>query len=812
MTTINRQVAATLDNAYAYAATYDAASPTSSGTASLFFVLGKAVDCHRIGFRFTDIAIPKNRTIRAAKLQLRSLGNVSVADVNVSIRAEAADDAADFTTSDHVWTRTRGAQSVAWDPGAWTAGTWYDSPDITAVIQEVVNRDGWTSGNDLVVYIDATAISVSYRQCAAYDSGAANAAKLIVDYADVYNQTVTANTEVSADTTTRKAVVYNQTVTASVGADAGVSKIASKPKTVTAGAKVSVSVMTGKIPYVRRMALYSGSTLVGYLAAKDGVKGAEISTELNGVSTLKFQLPADSLKWALLADATLKIIVDDMEFVLLNPIEEARDGSLMGSVEMSESQALLARIHPTVGSVDYAITILSDEAGEGGYDAGSAGSALYRLLDGTDWSVGTVDVSGTHDLEKEKIHLLDAIFEVRKLWGGWLVFDSVNKTVSLRDNALWVVDNGFELRHEKNEKTLKKITDYAGLITRIIPFGEKDLNIGSVNGGVLYLEDYTYCADLREIIWQREDIADPTELKAAAQAYLDQYCRPRVQYQGNMIDLHTLSGYEQDTFSLGDIVTIQDEDLADAVKVRLIGHTYDVFQPWKCSIKLGDPMKAWNEDTANAIIGGQFTSDSLMPSTAINNIRKGLQTWQMGSTDSVDYNYGLELNVYLPSTTVSVLTALLRFKLLKFRAYSKAAASGGGETVSISAASSDSAGMEYYSKYSHTHVETGGTTKPTFPVIDVSSHKHGIPHSHTISSHSHGITYGIYESVLSATGVTVTINGTDRTAALGGSFTTDQSGLEIKDYLVAGQWNTIVLGSTQLGRIDASVFVQALIT
>jgi hypothetical protein len=223
-------------------------------------------------------------------------------------------------------------------------------------------------------------------------------------------------------------------------------------------------------------------------------------------------------------------------------------------------------------------------------------------------------------------------------------------------------------------------------------------------------------------------------------------------------------------------------------------------------------MKKWNEDTANAIVGGQFTSDNLMPSQAINNVRKGLQTWQVGSIDSVDADSGLILNVYLPATTVSVLTALLRFKLLKFRAYSKAAASGGGETVSISTDSSLSTAAEYLSGYPHDHTLSGSTILEKDVTIVMQAHVHAIPHSHTVSSHAHNITYGIYESVSSATGVTVTINGTNRTAALGGPFTTDQSGLEIKDYLVAGQYNEIILGSTQLGRIDSSVFLQALIT
>jgi hypothetical protein len=194
---------------------------------------------------------------------------------------------------------------------------------------------------------------------------------------------------------------------------------------------------------------------------------------------------------------------------------------------MSESWTLLGRKYLTIGTVAYAVAILSGEAGQGGYAAGSAGSALYRLLAGSAWTVGTVDVTGTHDLETEKITLLENINEVQKIWGGWLVFDSVNKTVSLRDDTLWAVDTGFELRYRKNEKSLKKSTDWDGVITKLIPFGEKDLNIGSVNGGVLYLTNYSYTTEVREDIWKREDIDDPSELKIAATSHLTESAIPR---------------------------------------------------------------------------------------------------------------------------------------------------------------------------------------------------------------------------------------------------------------------------------------------
>src|SRR5690606_40247404 len=68
--------------------------------------------------------------------------------------------------------------------------------------------------------------------------------------------------------------------------------------------------------------------------------------------------------------------------------------------------------------------------------------------------------------------------------------------------------------------------------------------------------------------------------------------------------------------------------------------------------------------------------------------------------------------------------------------------------------------------------------------------------------------HGIYTST-TATGVGVLINGVNRTAALGGKFNADRSNLNITPYLTVGQWNEIRLTSERLGRIDASVFVQA---
>ncbi len=218
-----------------------------------------------------------------------------------------------------------------------------------------------------------------------------------------------------------------------------------------------------------------------------------------------------------------------------------------------------------------------------------------------------------------------------------------------------------------------------------------------------------------------------------------------------------------------------------------------------------------------------------------------LQTWQEGRADNVASGKPLILNVYLPSNTKSVHQAILRFRRQSFRAYSTGAASGGGQTSGSSSESTTSGGGDHRHQvydymgsvsennyleaqaYEFRMANSSGGTGANFFIKSPSgttnlytrgasgNHVHGMSHTHIISDHIHGIIYGIYEGT-SPTNITIKINGTDRTSILGGGtgFNSDQSNLNITSYLSIGQWNTIELGSSQLGRLDATVFIQAL--
>ena len=95
---------------------------------------------------FTNIAIPQGATITTAYLSFCSYYNSTSSNCNSTITAYDADtcnpswtDVNDFNTR-----RTSNTTAiVAWDNiASWTAGTWYDSPSIITVIQEVVDRAG----------------------------------------------------------------------------------------------------------------------------------------------------------------------------------------------------------------------------------------------------------------------------------------------------------------------------------------------------------------------------------------------------------------------------------------------------------------------------------------------------------------------------------------------------------------------------------------------------------------------------------------------------------------------------------------------
>jgi uncharacterized protein YjiK len=171
-TTLEKRVAAGSDDAE------QGASGAVDLTSSDLELVTDGSDVQAVGVRFAGLAIPRGAPIQAAWLQFQTDEATSVA-TSLTIRGEASDDAAPFTSgTNNVGARPRTAAAVAWAPPAWNvvgeAGLAQRSPDLRAIVQEIVNRSGWSSGHSLAFVLTGS----GSRVAESYD-GTASAAPLL---------------------------------------------------------------------------------------------------------------------------------------------------------------------------------------------------------------------------------------------------------------------------------------------------------------------------------------------------------------------------------------------------------------------------------------------------------------------------------------------------------------------------------------------------------------------------------------------------------------------------------------------------------
>lgn len=77
---------------------------------------------------------------------------------NVFIQGEAVDHAITFVlVNGNISSRTVTTAGVNWSPPVWgvvkAAGVDQRTPNLSGILQEIVNRSGWASGNSMVIII-----------------------------------------------------------------------------------------------------------------------------------------------------------------------------------------------------------------------------------------------------------------------------------------------------------------------------------------------------------------------------------------------------------------------------------------------------------------------------------------------------------------------------------------------------------------------------------------------------------------------------------------------------------------------------------
>lgn len=257
------------------------------------------------------------------------------------------------------------------------------------------------------------------------------------------------------------------------------------------------------------------------------------------------------------------------------------------------------------------------------FTIGTAGYILQGLLFNTDWSVGTVDVEGTYDFETDMVDIYNNILKVQEMFGGILVWDSLNKIVHLRDELKFRNYNGYEVRWKKNMDSLTKRYNNK-IITRIIPLGEAGLNIKSVNNGVNYLENYDYSPVVSSEIVNNDDIYEPEQLKKWGERKLKDLSKPSKEMTVSLKDLRNVKGYELEEFDLNDIVDVIDYKGVEGIEqLRVISWQYNVFAIYDSVVELGDTTLNTNDIFKQISNATNDINNGTLSSSKVVNIKTG---------------------------------------------------------------------------------------------------------------------------------------------------------------------------------------------
>lgn len=141
------------------------------------------------GLRFANVTIPRGAHIEEAHVEFTVDGTYQN-NVNVAFFGESTDDAQTFSSTDKPSDRPLTAVSIPWaipSTDVWLSGQTRTSPDLTEIVQEIIDRPGWSSDNALAIIMQGASSGgwfSGHRRVFAYDrySSSQQAAHLVLTY------------------------------------------------------------------------------------------------------------------------------------------------------------------------------------------------------------------------------------------------------------------------------------------------------------------------------------------------------------------------------------------------------------------------------------------------------------------------------------------------------------------------------------------------------------------------------------------------------------------------------------------------------
>jgi hypothetical protein len=195
MANFTERVQASLDDGYYAGAWFNNNSTFGFGKS----FVGAAVTA---ALRFSNVTIPNGATITAATLTLRA-ENTDTDTVNAKVYGIDEDNTANFSADPTG--RSRTTANADWDRAGTTANVDYTSPSLVSIVQEIVDRPGWSSGNAMGFIIDDDgSANDKLLFFKSYDGSTTLCALIDITYSTITttSTTTTSTTTTSTSTTT----------------------------------------------------------------------------------------------------------------------------------------------------------------------------------------------------------------------------------------------------------------------------------------------------------------------------------------------------------------------------------------------------------------------------------------------------------------------------------------------------------------------------------------------------------------------------------------------------------------------------------
>lgn len=134
-------------------------------------------------FRFTNVNVPAGATITDAYIRFRSPSSEKGHIIHLVISGERSVTPATFSTYANYAARTKTLESVAWSiTNPWANQGYYNTPDLSSVVQEIIDLPGWAANNEMAIFIVGSKLEIETRDVWSYNGLSTNAAELYVTY------------------------------------------------------------------------------------------------------------------------------------------------------------------------------------------------------------------------------------------------------------------------------------------------------------------------------------------------------------------------------------------------------------------------------------------------------------------------------------------------------------------------------------------------------------------------------------------------------------------------------------------------------